>query len=296
MRTDPPAGDELARMLATMRSSVMNAAVQDAPALVAARPKTSGSAVRRRALGIVFAVVGLVVIGGGGAALATGLIPNPFEAPPAPVVTVTVTPTPSPSPTPTPTPTAEPLPPAPVTPAAPVVDPLDPGTWVVDYGQVGSLKVGDPIAPFAEAAGLEPNPSPIDCPSGYYRIGTFDENSLDVSMALTQADARTDPVDDPMLTFARFSTRGVASSPLAGSPVTAAGIRLGSSEAELLAAYPDLQVGRSKYDDTQGYTTYTSGPVDGRYLVFQVTSSPDGTRNVRLMQTSTVDFAYDICD
>lgn len=24
--------------------------------------------------------------------------------------------------------------------------------------------------------------------------------------------------------------------------------------------------------------------------------APDGTRNVRLMQTSTVDFAYDICD
>lgn len=138
MRTDPPAGDELARLLVTMRSSVMTAALQDAPESAAARSRWA--TVRRRVLGIAIAAVSLLVIGGGGAALATGLLPNPFDGPPAPPATSAPA---SPSPeTPTATPTPSPEPPAPVAPAEPTVDPLDPGTWVVDYGQAGSLMVG----------------------------------------------------------------------------------------------------------------------------------------------------------
>ncbi|WP_291048695.1 hypothetical protein [Herbiconiux sp.] len=291
MRTDPPAGDELARLLATMRATVMSAAMQDAPEAAAARPRSV--TVRRRVLGVGIALVGLLVIGGGGAALATGLIPNPFEAPPAPPAT-SVPPTPTASATPTAT--ASPEPPAPVTPPEPVVDPLDLGTWILDYGQAGSLLVGDPIAPFAEAAALQPNPSPTDCPSGFYLLKSSDENSTDVSGALVQADARAIPVDDPVLTYAEFSTRGVASAPLPGSPSTSAGIRLGSSEDELIAAYPDLRQTTSRYDDTMGYTTYVSGPVGDRYLVFQVAQSPDGSRAVRLLQTSPWDVVVDICD
>ncbi|SDZ26890.1 hypothetical protein [Herbiconiux ginsengi] len=290
MRTDPPAGDELARLLVTMRSSVMTAALQDAPESAVARQQWA--TVRRRTLGITIALLSLLVIGGGGAALATGLIPNPFDGPPAPVATVTPTQAPPSTPTATPSPEAS----APVTPPEPVVDPLDPGTWIIDYSQAGSLLVGDPIAPFAEAAGLQPNPSPIDCPSGFYLFRDQDENSVDVSVALTQADARATPVDDPVLTYAEFHTRGVASSPLPDSPSTPAGIRLGSSEDDLIAAYPDLRQTFSKYDDTMGFTTYVSGPVDGRYLVFQVAPSPDGPRTVRLLQTSTWDVVFDICD
>lgn len=288
MRTDPPTGDELARMLVSMRGEVMRAALQDAPDPTPARTST-----RARVTAVAVALVGLLVVGGAGAALAAGIIPNPFEEPPAPVVTATPTPTPSPSPTPTPS--AAPATPTPAPETIP--DPLDPGTWVVDYDSVADLALGDPLTPWGSAAGLQPNPSPIDCPSGFYTIPDFEAKTPEVSMALVQLDARAVPVADPVFSYAQFSVRfGAADGPLSSSPSTPAGIRLGSSEEDLLAAYPDIVMTTSKYDDTTGSTTYAEGPVDGRYLVFRVGTSESGQRTVTWIQTSTFDAVVDICD
>lgn len=114
---------------------------------------------------------------------------------------------------------------------------------------------------------------------------------------LVQLDARAVPVDDPAFTYAQFSTRfGTPDGPLPGSPSTSAGIRLGSSEEDLLAAYPDIVTTTSRYDTTTGSTTYVEGPVDGRYLVFQVGTAASGLRTVTLIQTSTKDVAVDVCD
>lgn len=290
MRTDPPTGDELARMLTSMRGEVMRTALQDAAEPAIGRAERPGrSRIRGRVVAIAIALVSLLVVGGAGAALAAGIIPNPFDTPPAPAPTVTVTVTASPSSTPTPTPT-------PPTAPEPVVDPLDTGTWIIDYDRVGDLAAGDPIVPFATAAGFEPNPSPLDCPSGYYQIGSFDEGDLDISVALVQLDARAVPIDDPLLTHAGFSTRTIPEAPLADSPSTPAGIRIGSSEEDLLAAYPGIVMTVSRYDDTIGATTYAAGPVDGRYLVFQVGTSPGGAKNVFRMESSIKDTAFDICD
>lgn len=293
MRTDPPTGDELARMLATMRGEVMRTALQDASEPASGRAERPGRG-RGRVVAIAVALVSLLVVGGAGAALAAGIIPNPFDTPttPTPAVTVTVTATPSSTPTPTPT-----LTPTQALPPEPVVDPLDTGTWIIDYDQAGDLAVGDSIAPFATAAGFEPNPSPGDCPSGYYRgIGADDEQSLDVTVSLVQLDAKAPPVDDPLLTLARFSTRTVPEAPLPSSPTTPTGIRIGSTEDELLAAYPGISTTVARYDDFWGYSTYVSGPIDGRYLVFQVGTSDSGSRTVRLIETSPVGTTFDICD
>lgn len=291
MRTDPPAGDELASMLVTMRGEVMKAALRIEPG-----PELPERAsMRGRAIMVAIALVGLLVVGGTGAALAAGMIPNPFDQSPTPTPAPTITNTPAPTTSPTSTPSSTPTVPAPA--PAPVVDPLDPGTWIVDYKSVGGLALGDPIAPFGTAAGLQPNPSPIDCPSGFYKVANFDEESFDVSVVLVQLDARVTPVDDPVLTYAVFSTRFAApDGPLPDSPSTLAGIRIGSSEEELLTAYPDIVTTTSRYDDTMGFTTYAEGPLDGRYLVFRVGTSDSGLRTVKLLQTSTIDVAIDICD
>lgn len=271
-----------------MRTALLDASERAGDPVV--RPGRGRS--RGRVVAIAIALVSLLVVGSAGVALAAGIIPNPFDAPPvpAPTVTVTVTATPSSTPTPTPTPTT----PAPA--PEPVVDPLDTGTWILDYDRAGDLAVGDPIVPFAIAAGLEPNPSPRDCPSGYYQIGSFDEGNLDINVALVQLDAKVVPIDDPLLTHAEFSTRTIPEAPLADSPSTPAGIRIGSSEQDLLAAYPGIVMTFSRYDDTIGAATYAAGPLDGRYLVFQVGTSPGGARNVFRMESSVNDTTFDICD
>ena len=112
MNTEPPTGDDLHRMLVTMKQSVLDRAEDRTPA-----PRRRG-----RRTGVVIGVIALLGLGATGGGVALGMIPQPFAAAPAPASSPSPTEpaTPStpaaapvedtPDPTPTRTPTATPTP------------------------------------------------------------------------------------------------------------------------------------------------------------------------------------------
>ncbi|ROS50261.1 hypothetical protein [Frigoribacterium sp. PhB24] len=99
MNSEPPAGDELARMLVTMKQNVLE------------RTTESPRRKRNRTLGLGLGLAALLAIGGGSGALALGMLPSPFQAsaPATPTGTPTPTPTATPTATPRPTPTVAPV-------------------------------------------------------------------------------------------------------------------------------------------------------------------------------------------
>jgi hypothetical protein len=130
MRTEPPTGDELTRLLVSMKQNVLERAARDRPA-AAQRPQRND-----RAIGIMLGVAILLGLGAGGA-LALGLVTPPFG------VVSEATPTPTPTPTPRPThgyavETAEPTP----TPAPAPVDPLSTVTTLVATPEALELRDG----------------------------------------------------------------------------------------------------------------------------------------------------------
>jgi len=106
MDVEPPTGDDLNRMLVSMKQDVLRRAAAEPPAR--RRPWA------RRHLGLTLGLVALLGVGGAGGALAL-VLPSPFQASPA----ATPTSTPSATPTSRPTPTATAAPVVPVQPAAP---------------------------------------------------------------------------------------------------------------------------------------------------------------------------------
>ncbi|MGH1550541.1 hypothetical protein ACRAWB_15730 [Leifsonia poae] len=250
-----------------------------------AHPGRAGAR-KRTALVATLVVLALTISGGSVAyALGTGLLdPTPVAAP-SPTPTPTVTETPTPTPTPTPTATA-PLP-------APSEDPADPATWILGFDQVGGVRFGESSAALAAAAKLVAVDDTIDCPPGYWSESAPD---ITVEISLLEDDKRGTAVQDPVLTYAAFSVRTASEEIVPASPSTEAGIRLGSTESDLMAAYPDLQKSHSRYDESMGFTTYAVGPTSGRYLVFQVATAPSGARTVIHMQSSTYDSVVDLCD
>ena len=108
MDVEPPTGDDLNRMLVSMKQDVLRRAAAEPPAR--RRPWA------RRHLGLTLGLVALLGVGGAGGALAL-VLPSPFQASPA----ATPTSTPSATPTSRPTPTATAAPVVPAQPAAPSV-------------------------------------------------------------------------------------------------------------------------------------------------------------------------------
>jgi hypothetical protein len=186
---------------------------------------------------------------------------------------------------PTPTPTAA---------STPTQNPADPSTWILGWDRVADVHLGQSLAALASAAKLVPVDDTVDCPPGYWTAQGAP--SGDVRVSLMQEGSRGTAVSDPTFSYAQFAVREPSETVVATSPSTDAGIRLGSTEAELLAAYPSIQKTSSKYDDSMGYTTYADGPSDGRYLVFQVAATPSGARTVINMLSTSRDVAIDVCD
>ncbi|MDQ0893543.1 hypothetical protein [Agromyces ramosus] len=102
MRSEPPTGDELTRLLVTMKGNVLAQVAQEA---TSAKRSTLTDRVIAIALGVAL-LLGI----GAGAAFAFGIVP-PLAAPPTATSAAAPTPTPTPKPTPTltPTPTQAPL-------------------------------------------------------------------------------------------------------------------------------------------------------------------------------------------
>ena len=117
MRTDPPTGDELARMLVSMKRDVLDRAAS------AKRTEPQRRTLSDRVLGVIVAVAILLGIGAAGTALAISLAPQPSRDPGA-------ISTPTPSRTPNPTPVSE-YDVATATPTPPPVDPLLTVTTIV---------------------------------------------------------------------------------------------------------------------------------------------------------------------
>lgn len=110
MRTEPPTGDDLGRLLASMKQNVLQQTAAERPA------RTERSSLVDRLLAVLLAV-GLLLGIGAGAAFALGLVPGPAETQSAPA-TATATPNAPPSVTPTPPASEYVVEPAPVPVAA----------------------------------------------------------------------------------------------------------------------------------------------------------------------------------
>lgn len=148
----------------------------------------------------------------------------------------------TPSPTPTPTPSATPTP-------APAVDPDDVSTWVVTGGGIGPIERGAAYPAFAAA--LPAFTTEEWCP-GVVGLSAADSPGFQVRLT-----------DDGASVYAVWMSPGEPGGP---APATETGVRIGTSQSELEAAYPDLaqagQIGAETYvyaagDDETGWIDFT---------------------------------------
>ncbi|MGW8433123.1 hypothetical protein ACWGJ9_18700 [Curtobacterium citreum] len=253
MDSEPPKGDDLQRLLVTMKQDV----------LARATPRRGP---RRRRTGIAIGVVAALLLGAAGGSVALGLIPGQDDRAAPPAATATPEPTPtrtpdgapvvdSPPPTPTPTPTSTRRPFA--------LD--DPGTWTISGTEVG------PIA--------------LD--------GAYDAETDDLAATYVHSPcyALWDPREPsgpsgeaPSLFIVPDGSGGISGVDIAGlprpaAPTTAEGLGLGSTLDELRAAYPDLHY--TVFDgaapepdpaDENPYGVWTT-TIDGGHVSFHVTAT-----------------------
>jgi len=130
MDVEPPVGDDLNRMLVSMKQQVLQRAAAEPPA----KPRPWA----RRHLGLTLGLVALLGIGGASGALAL-VLPSPFEA--AAPASPTSTPEPSATPRATATPT--------FTPTAPEQDPVPRPAYDVDCATLGDQIGVDEVVPGA---------------------------------------------------------------------------------------------------------------------------------------------------
>jgi len=144
MDVEPPVGDDLNRMLVSMKQQVLQRAAAEPPA----KPRPWA----RRHLGLTLGLVALLGIGGASGALAL-VLPSPFEA--AAPASPTSTPEPSATPRATATPT--------FTPSAPEQDPVPRPAYDVDCATLGD-QIG--------VTGVIATATPIDLGPGQFRPAT----------------------------------------------------------------------------------------------------------------------------
>lgn len=234
MNTEPPTGDDLQQMLVSMKREVLTRADQQRPA-----PRRRG----RRA-GIVIGVIAVLGIGAASGGVALGMIPQPFAAAPAPAPnkqSPTVTPTPSSAPVveePSSTPTSTSTP----TPTRPPFDLADPSSWTVSGDEFGPVAIGGATA--AETDDLTP---------AYLHDGADDVCGPEFGSYWVR-DAQPTLIvwseSGSVIGVSAWVSSGAGAYGTIG-PTTSSGIGIGSTLAEVRAAYPAAAEDpeRSRYVD-----------------------------------------------
>jgi hypothetical protein len=172
MDVEPPVGDDLNRMLVSMKQEVLQRAAAEPPA----KPRPWA----RRHLGLTLGLVALLGIGGASGALAL-VLPSPFEA--AAPASPTSTPEPSATPRATATPT--------FTPTAPEQDPVPRPAYDVDCATLGD-QIG--VGQLVERAGA------VDLGPSYFAPEDAAYRQAGVQLCNWRPDG--DPFSEPTLSVA----------------------------------------------------------------------------------------------
>lgn len=226
----------------------------------AQRDVTSGSKLAKRVALLVSLILAALLASTGGVALAlTGNIP--FVGQPASPLTSTLTPVPTMTPTPTPTPTAKPTP----TPTPrPSIDLSAPETWIIGEGTVGPITLGQSRADAAAAM-------PAFTKESYQcDVDVYASKVSRMQIVLTP-DATGTSVDKILVNSGRDASER--------SPRTKAGIGLGSTVDDIVAAYPNIQ-----RPDTRLYPTYSLRQPDGTWIDFRIASDTQTVLGITVMR------------
>lgn len=225
------------------------AAIRDLVVANAAANPGRASGRKRTALIATLVVLALTISGGTVAyAIGTGLLDL------QPVASPTATPTPSPTVTPTPTPTATP----PSTETSPVRSPDDPAGWTIGFDGMGPLTLGSPMS---DVPGRIPGWSDRTVDQCRPRNLRFlDPQGLNLSLFAQDAQKLT--VSELLVGY-KFSVDGERD---IATPRTAEGIGIGSTNDELLSAYPGIATTR----DSGTYVQYGVQNDQGTWMVFMV--------------------------
>jgi hypothetical protein len=270
MNTEPPTGDDLQRMLVSMKRNVMEHADERRPKRRGHRP------------GIVVAAVALLALGTASGAVALAVVPQMQQA--APVASPTPS-APGTSSTPssaqvveTPDPT-----PTPTEPQRRPYDPADPGTWTISGAEVGPIALGGNVDAELDDVlhAYDRTPADAQCPSPNT---TFFERSGAVPLTVQNQDGIVTGVAIGLLS-------PIGPHALDANPTTAEGVGISSSLADLRAAYPDLASVGSP--GTDGAFSQWSVQRDGRFITFEMDESGD---HVGLVWVgATAEAPYEFC-
>ncbi|MGN8049063.1 hypothetical protein ACTJKO_05190 [Curtobacterium sp. 22159] len=249
MDVEPPQGDDLQRMLVSMKRNVLERATP--------RPRR-----RARRAGIAIGVVAVLLLGAAGGGVALGLIPTTVTADPAPTATPEpgprATETPSGAPvvgTPTPTAVASPSPSR--TPGRAPYSVSDPSTWTISGDEVGPIAIRGPIDGELD-----------DLTAAYTREPEAEDGCANPAVSSWNGSGSNLTVVEQKGTV--WGVYVTATATDGAPPTTAEGLGVGSTLAELRQAYPDL----TAVDRGEGVpsTAYSLWGIErgGRYVTFQL--------------------------
>lgn len=204
--------------------------------------------------------VGMVFVGA-----VTGCAPEPASAPPSsPEPSAAETPSPSPSPT-----------------GAPEADPADPTTWIITENGVGPVEIGGDLG--ATLAGL-PDTWTNDAENCAWTAWWQAEDSSYGLYAVRGTESDTAPISE----ISVYTSLEVPTA--VPSPVTAEGLGLGATKAEVLAAYPDAGEGVAEVGG--GSWVMLAGDGDA-HVFFEFRGGADAASDV--VVTTRDQPSYEVC-